>query len=281
MKEIENAMFEGERPLFAEHDLLLKNVSIGVGESSLKKCRNIVADNCTFNGKYPFWHTDGFVCDDCTFLVGARSGLWYSKDCRMRNCKVEAPKMFREMDGVDVCCTDFPNGQEMFWDCRNIRLRKVRIDDCDYLFMHSSNIDIADYEQHGNYSFQYARNVEISNAVIHSKDAFWNTENVTIRNCELHGEYLGWHSHNLTLIDCLVTGTQPLCYAHNLKMINCRMGDDADLAFEESELQADIISHIVSVKNPTTGYINAPSIGEIILDKNIVAPADCIITLKK
>lgn len=280
MKEIKDAHFEGERPLFAEHDLVLENVSIGTGESSLKKCKNIVANHCTFNGKYPFWHTDNFTVNDCTFLVGARSGLWYSTECKMNHCMVEAPKMFRDMDGVDIFDTKFPNGEEMFWHCRNVTMRAVNIDNCDYLMMHSTNIKIRDYEQHGNYSFQYAKNVEISNAVIHSKDAFWNTENVTIRDSELHGEYLGWHSHNLTLINCLITGTQPLCYAHNLKLVNCRFGADADLAFEESEVEAEIVSPIVSIKNPTTGHITAPAIGEIIIDENVLAHANCAIEVK-
>ena len=280
MEIIKDAEFAGERVLFARHNLELINVHIGVGESPLKRCSNIIARNCVFDGKYPFWHTDGFLVEKCTFNIGARSGPWYSKGCVMNDCIVEAPKLFREMDGVEVNRTNFPNGQEMFWYCRNIRLRDVRIDECDYLFLHSENIDIDRYEQHGNYSFQYARNVKINNAVIHSKDAFWNTVDVTVADSELHGEYLGWHSHNLTLINCHITGTQPLCYTHNLRMINCTFGEDADLAFEESEVNAEIASPITSVKNPTTGRIIAPSIGEIIIDENIQAPADCVITVK-
>lgn len=280
MKTIKNSDFSGERILFAEHNLELENVHIGVGESALKKCSDIIARNCVFDGKYPFWHTDRFLVENCTFNIGARSGLWYSKDCTMNDCIVDAPKMFREMDGVKIYRTNFPNGQEMFWHCRNITLRNVQIDDCDYLFMYSSDIHISEYVQNGNYSFQYAKNVVIDNAEIHSKDAFWNTENVTIRNCTLDGEYLGWHSKDLTLINCFIKGTQPLCYAHNLKIINCSFDEDADLAFEESEVEAEIVSPITSIKNPTTGYIKAPAIGEIIIDKNIQAPADCKIILE-
>ncbi|MCH5219018.1 MAG: DUF3737 family protein [Muribaculaceae bacterium] len=280
MDTIKNAEFEGERPLFARHDLLLENVSIGVGESALKRCKNIIAEKCTFNGKYPFWHCDGFTVRQCIFNEGARAALWYSRGCKMIDCTVTAPKMFREIEDVEVKNTDFPDGQEMFWHCRHVKLNKVSIHNCDYLFMHSSDITIEDYEQHGNYSFQYARNVEIRNALIHSKDAFWNTENVTVRDSELHGEYLGWHSHNLTLINCHITGTQPLCYAHNLKIIDCTFGQDADLAFEESELDAKIVSPMVSIKNPTTGQIRVPKVGQIILDENIQQPADCKIILE-
>ena len=67
MKVIENEHFEGERPLFGEHDLKLVNVTIGVGESAIKRCSNIEAEGCRFEGKYPFWHVDGFKIHDCLF----------------------------------------------------------------------------------------------------------------------------------------------------------------------------------------------------------------------
>ena len=275
MKLIKDSEFAGERVLFAQHNLELENVHIGIGESALKRCSNILAKNCVFDGKYPFWHTDGFVLDHCTFNIGARSGPWYSKNCVMNDCIVDAPKLFREMDGVEVNRTNFPNGQEMFWYCRNIKLRDVRIDNCDYIYLHSSDIDIENYVQNGNYAFQYGKNIRISNAEIHSKDAFWNTQNVTVRDSLLDGEYLGWHSHNLTLINCTIVGTQPLCYAHNLKLIDCKFDPSADLAFEESEVEAVITTPVTSIKNPTTGNIKVPVVGEIIIDENVQTPANC------
>lgn len=279
MEKIADTMFEGERPLFGRHDLEIVNVTIGPGESALKRCSNIIARDCEFQGKYPFWHVNGFTLDKCTFRTGARAALWYSADCIMRDCIVEAPKMFREMHGIDISGTDFPDAQETLWHCSRVKLRNVKIENADYLFMHSAGIDIADYEQHGNYSFQYCRNVTIERAVIFSKDAFWNTENVTVRDSELHGEYLGWHSKGLTLINCHITGTQPLCYCHGLRLINCTFDDTADLAFEESELDAVITSPMVSIKNPRTGRIVVPAVGEVIIDKNVPAPADCDIRI--
>ena len=61
MEQIKNTEFEGERPLFASHDLYLENVTVHAGESALKECSHIEAVNCRFEGKYPFWHNDGFV----------------------------------------------------------------------------------------------------------------------------------------------------------------------------------------------------------------------------
>ena len=279
MEIIKNKDYEGERPLFATHDLQLENVTIHAGESALKECSNIIAVNCRFEGKYPFWHTNGFIVRSSFFTEGARAALWYSQNLQMMDTVVEAPKMFREMDGIKLENVQLPNALETFWHCRNVELKKVQIDKADYLFMHSENIRIDNYSQNGNYSFQYCKNVEIHNAVINSKDAFWNTENVTVYDSELNGEHLGWHSHNLRLVNCRISGTQPLCYAHDLVMENCMMADDADLCFEYSSLQATINTPVHSVKNPRTGSITAESYGEIIMDGSIKAPADCALQL--
>lgn len=281
MKLIENAEFGGERPLFASHNLKLKNVTIHAGESALKECSNIDAELCLFEGKYPFWHVDGFNIRNCFFTEGGRAALWYSKNLVMTDTIVEAPKMFREMDGIKLLRVQLPNAEETLWHCRNVEIEDVKVANADYLFMHSENIKINNYHQDGNYSFQYCKNVEIRNAVINSKDAFWNTEDVTVYDSEINGEYLGWHSHRLRLVNCKISGTQPLCYAHDLVMENCTLADDCDLAFEYSELKADIKGNIHSVKNPRTGSITADSIGEIIIDENIKAPADCKIEVRE
>ena len=65
------------------------------------------------------------------------------------------------------------------------------------------------------------------------------------------------------------------CYAEGLILEDCTFGPDADLAFEYSSVQADIRGAVPSVKNPRTGRIVADSYGEVIIDENIKAPADC------
>lgn len=275
MTTISNEEFGGERPLFASKDLRLEHVTFHAGESALKCCSNIEAIDCLFEGKYPFWHTNGFKVEGCTFTPGARAALWYSTDLGMTNTQVDAPKMFREMKRLSLTDVKIPDAQETLWHCSDVKLRNVEVAKADYLFMHSENIDIDHYRQQGNYSFQYCKNVIIRNAIIDSKDAFWGTDNVTVYDSELTGEYLGWHSKNLKLVRCKISGTQPLCYCENLILEDCTFGDDADLAFEDSTLQADVKSNIVSVKNPRSGSIKALAIGEIIIDKNVLAPADC------
>ena len=275
---IQNKEYGGERPLYAVHDVRLENVTIHVGESSIKETSNIEAENCTFEGKYVFWETDGFKVNNCYFAESARSSLWYSRGCRMINCKVDAPKLFRRMEGIYVENTDFPNGEQFLWDCKDVEMRNVSIQNCDYIFMHTENIRLENYRQDGNYGFQYAKNVEIHNAVINSKDAFWEAENVTVYDSELNGEYLAWYGKNIRLVRCHLTGEQLLCYVDGLILEDCTFGDDANLLFEYSIVNGTIKGDVVSIKNPTSGKLTVKGkIGELILDENRKQPADAVV----
>ncbi len=277
---IKDKEFGGERPLYASHNVRLENVTIHVGESSIKESSDIEAENCTFEGKYVLWETNGFTVKNCHFAESARSSLWYSRNGKIINCTCDAPKLFRRMTGIYVENTNFPNGEQFLWDCNDITLKNVRIDNCDYLFMHSENIKINNYLQNGNYSFQYAKDVEIHNAVINSKDSFWESENITVYDSEINGEYLAWYGKNIRLIRCHITGEQPLCYVDGLYLEDCTFGEDANLALEYSVVNGNIKGNVVSIKNPSSGDITVEGeLGELIFDENQKQPADAKVTV--
>ena len=102
MNKIVNQEFGGERPLYCARNLYLENVTIHAGESALKETADVTAVGCTFEGKYPFWICNGFTIKNCLFREGARAALWYSRNLEMEDTRVEAPKMFREMDGIKL-----------------------------------------------------------------------------------------------------------------------------------------------------------------------------------
>jgi hypothetical protein len=278
---ISNKFFEGERPLFATDNMRLENVKFYPGESAVKECNNVEAYKCEFMCKYPFWHNDNTLIEDCLFTVYSRAAIWYSKNIRMINSRVEAPKMFREIDGLYLENVKLPNAGETMWNCRDMTLRNVEAKGGDYIFMNGVGIDIDGFHLQGNYSFQDAKNVVIRNAYLDSKDAFWKTENVTVYDSEIIGEYLGWHSKNLRLVNCKISSTQALCYCTSLIMENCIMTEECDLCFEYSTLEATVNSPIASIKNPTGGFIAANHVGEIIIDKNCKAPGACTIQTNK
>ena len=275
---IQDKEFGGERPLYKLHDARLERVTIHLGESSIKESGNIEAYDCTFEGKYVFWECKKFLACKCRFETSARSSLWYSKEGRLVDCLVDAPKMFRRMQGIEVQNCYFTNALETLWDCDHVDIRNSEILNADYLGMRTDNIYIDHLHLEGNYAFQYSKNVEIKNSLLNSKDALWDCENVTITDCEINGEYLAWYSRGLTLIRCHITGEQPLCYCENLTLVDCTFGADANLALEYSTVKATIKGDIHSIKNPTSGSITvAGHIGELIIDGNQKAPADCII----
>ena len=274
---IENTFYEGERPLFACENMTLEKVRFYPGESALKHSKHVVARACEFLCKYPFWHSDNVLLEDNVFTVYGRAAIWYTQNVVMRHCKVDAPKMFRKVSHVSVENTVFSSAGETFWWCDNITLDTVQLRGADYVFMHGEHIEINDMHMQGNYSFQEAKNVVIRNSHLESKDAFWESENVTVYDSVLDGEYLGWHSKNLRLVNCTIRGEQPFCYCENLVLENCVMSDDAELGFEYSSVEADIKSHVVSIKNPKSGYIRAKSVGEIILDEHRITPSECTI----
>lgn len=272
---ISHQEYGGERPLFGTHDALLDHVVIHPGESALKQCARLEAAHCEFNGKYPFWHNEDCLIHHCLFHEGARAAIWYSKRLTMRDSLVEAPKMFRDMQGLSVQRVRMPHALETLWNCTDVCLDDVQIDRGDYLLMHSSGIRADKLMLNGNYSFQYCRDVVVRDSVLHSKDAFWNTENVTVYDSVLDGEYLGWHSRNLRLVRCRIAGTQPLCYATDLVLEDCELAPDCDLAFEYSSLQATVRGRIHSIKNPAAGCISADEVGEVIINDFCPAPGAC------
>ncbi len=272
MKEITQGMFTGERALFNTEDAIIKDSVFADGESPLKESRNITLSGTIFKWKYPLWYCKGVSVYDSTLLVTARSGIWYTSDVTLENCTVDAPKTFRRCNGVFVRNCTFPYAAETLWNCKNVTVADSSAAG-DYFGMGCENVNIRNLSLSGNYLLDGAKNVEVSDSKLISKDAFWNCENVTVRNCLIIGEYLGWNSKNVKLIDCTIESNQGMCYMKDVVLENCKL-INTDLAFEYSDVQASVTTHIDSVKNPGSGYIKAKSIGELILDEAVINPAN-------
>ena len=93
----------------------------------MNECARVEAVDCRFEGKYPFWHNDGFVVRHCLFTEGARAALWYSRHLQMSDTLVEAPKMFREMDHIEIENVTMNDADEVFWRCNNIRFKNLTL----------------------------------------------------------------------------------------------------------------------------------------------------------
>lgn len=265
MTEYQEKFYTGERSLFASQEATIKNVTFGEGESPLKESRHLHISDTIFQWKYPLWYCEDIEIKNSILETMARSGIWYTKDLHMTNCTLQAPKLFRRCQQVSLQQVYFADAAETLWTCQQVQLQDVQAHG-DYFGMNSQDVQMDHVQIVGNYAFDGGQNITAQHCTFVSKDAFWNCQNVTLTDCTLNGEYLGWNTENLTLINCTIESNQGLCYIKHLILKNCRLLQ-TDLAFEYcSDIQAEINSDIISVKNPISGVIQAHHIGEIIQD---------------
>lgn len=277
MKMIENQTFDEERALYGSHELLIKNCSFdgpADGESAVKESSHIEVENCFFNLRYPFWHDQNLTIKDSEMTSDCRAALWYSDHVTVKDSKLHGIKAFRECSDVTIQNCDIIS-QEFGWSVGKISMEDTTAVS-EYFMMRSEDLAFRRVKFQGKYSFQYIKNAVFEDCVFDTKDAFWHGENITVRNSTIKGEYLAWYSNGLTLINCKIIGTQPFCYCQNLKLIDCEMLE-TDLAFEKSQVEATIRTSVVSIKNPLSGRITAPEVGELILDDD-KAKGEIIIT---
>lgn len=262
---LREGLFTGERALYNLKDTEIFDSTFEDGESPLKESKNIKLHNVIFKWKYPMWYSKDIYVENSYLLETARSGIWYTENITLVKTMIEAPKQFRRSKNITLIDCQIPNAEETLWNCENIKMTNVSAKG-NYLGMNSKNIEIENFQLNGNYAFDGASNIHIKNATMLSKDSFWNCENVVVEDSTIIGEYLGWNSKNLTFINCTIDSEQGMCYMDNIKMINCKLLN-TNLAFELcTNIDAKIISHIDSIKNPLSGSIEANSIGEIIQD---------------
>ena len=275
---IEDVRYDEERALYnLTHADVVDCVFSGPadGESALKEARDVHLDNCAFSLRYPLWHVKEFKLHDSRMDENTRAAIWYSENGRIVDSDLNGIKAVRECKNITIrdCSICSP---EFGWKCDGITMTDSKIQS-EYLFLDSRNVTLDHVEMKGKYSFQYMENLTIRNCFLNTKDAFWHSKNVTVTDSVLRGEYLGWFSENLTLIGCKIIGTQPLCYCRNLKLQDCIM-EDTDLAFEYSDVEATIVGHVDSIKNPRSGEIIAESVGEIIMEDAVMECTGKVIT---
>ena len=266
METIKNQTFDQERALYGSNGIEVVDCAFdgpADGESAFKEGRDISVKNCFFNLRYPFWHDDRLKIKGSEMTELCRAALWYSHDIEITDTKLHGIKALREcsrvkMQGCDVISPEFG------WSVHEIEMKDCSVQG-EYFMMRSDRLRFEDVRLQGKYSFQYIEDSVFENCDFDTKDAFWHAKNVTIRNSVVMGEYLAWYCENVTFDHCKIIGTQPLCYCKNLRLIDCEMAD-TDLSFEKSEVEATITAPILSIKNPLSGRIVVPAVGEIIRD---------------
>ena len=273
-----NETYDEERAFYGIRDAIVKNCKIdgpADGESAFKECKNIQVVDTYLNLRYPFWHVDDVTIINCHMTENCRAALWYDNGVVIKDSKMHGIKALRECKNIELKNIDIIS-PEFAWRSHNIIVENVTLEG-EYPFFECTDMVIDGLKMKGKYSFQYIENVTFRNCNLDTKDAFWHAKNITIENSVVKGEYLAWYAENIRFVRCKIIGTQPLCYCKGVVLEDCEM-EGCDLSFERSEVVATVQGHIDSVKNPIVGSIHADSIGEIILEEEVVTPGECKIT---
>ena len=276
-QKIEHQIFDEERSLYNLCNAEVADCTFAGpadGESVLKEARNVTVADCHFSLRYPLWHTEGFWLLHSDMDEKTRAPIWYASRGRIEDCDIRGIKCLRECSQIQIHGSKIQS-PEFGWRCQDVEITDS-VMESEYFLFECRNVKVDRLQMKGKYSFQYIENMEIRDSVLDTKDAFWHSKNVTVYNSVVKGEYLGWFSEGLTLIGCKIIGTQPLCYCKNLVLKDCTM-EGTDLAFEYSEVDAEVKGHILSVKNPKSGRIVADSMGEVVREGSIMEGAAQII----
>ncbi len=266
MQTIERKNFDEERALYGVNGIVVKDCNFdgpADGESAFKEGRNVSVEDCFFNLRYPFWHDEGLTIAGSEMTDLCRAALWYSHNITITDTKLHGIKALRECSDVKIQGCDIIS-PEFGWSVQGIKMEDCTAES-EYFMMRSDHLTFHNVRMKGKYSFQYISDSIFENCTFDTKDAFWHAKNITVRNSVVKGEYLAWYSENITFENCKIIGTQPLCYCKNLRLINCEM-IGADLCFERSEVEATITTPVISIKNPLSGHISVPEVGEMIMD---------------
>ncbi len=279
MQRIERQCFDEERALYHLTDAEVVECDFAGpadGESALKESRRVTVENCRFSLRYPLWHAQSFTLRNSRLDELTRAPLWYTEDGVIEGCTIESVKCLRECDRTAIAGSRIVS-PEFGWRCRTLSVTDSYVES-EYCLFEAKGVTIDRLKMKGKYSFQYVENMVIRHADLDTKDAFWHSKNVRVEDSVIRGEYLGWYTEGLTLVNCHLIGTQPLCYCKDLTLVNCTM-EGTDLAFEYSDVEADVRGHILSVKNPRSGHIMADSIGEIVTEGSVM-DSTCRISLR-
>lgn len=269
---IQNIQTGQERAFYGSKNVHFKNITIdGIeqGESAFKECRNITVEETNIVLKYCVWHCHNITLYKTVIDVNSRASIWYCENIEIINCKLNGVKACRNCSNLTLkdCII---NSDDFGWKAEGVKIINCKISGVTPL-LDSSNATVDGAEFTAKYIFQYSDNIKMTNTTIDTKDCFWHAKNVYCKNVKFVGEYLAWYSENCVFENCEINSIQPLCYCKKLKLINCTM-PNCNLAFEYSDVDADIKGHVDSIRNVLSGKIVVDSLGEYVQDEHVL---DC------
>ena len=142
MKTLQEQTWDQERALYGSRGLHLVRCRFdgpADGESALKECADITAEDCYFNLRYPLWHVHGLRLSGADMTELCRAALWYSDHIEIRDSRLHGIKALREctdvaMQGCDVVSPEFG------WSTHRLTLRDCTAES-EYFLLRASEIE--------------------------------------------------------------------------------------------------------------------------------------------
>ena len=156
MKIIENQKFDMERALYGSSAVLVKNCFFdgpADGESAFKEGRDIAAEHCFFNLRYPFWHDRGLKIANSEMTELCRAALWYSDNVEITDSKLHGIKALRECSNVLIKNCDIIS-PEFGWSVRGIRMEDTKAVS-EYFMMRSEDLAFRGVTSHSSHVSHY------------------------------------------------------------------------------------------------------------------------------
>ena len=261
-----------ERAFYGTKNVHFKNIIIdGIeqGESAFKECRNITFEDTRIILKYTIWHCHNINVTKTILEATSRASIWYCNNIEITNCNIYCVKACRNCSNI-IIKDSIIESEDFAWKCESIRLENCKVRGSTVTpMLDCTNVTIDGCDIVAKYLLQYSNNINIYNSSIDTKDCLWHAKNAYCKNCKLLGEYLAWYSENVVLENCHIDSIQPLCYCKKLKLINCTMSN-SNLAFEYSDVEADVRSHVDSIRNVLNGKVVVDSLGEYVQDEHVL-----------
>ena len=141
MEEYREQVFDEERALYGKTGVKLFACRFdgpADGESALKESRDIEAQNCFFNLRYPFWHDEQVKITNGELTPLCRAALWYSRDIHIMDTKLHGIKALRECSDVTVENCDVIS-PEFGWSVKNIRMKNTHVQS-EYFMLRSEQL---------------------------------------------------------------------------------------------------------------------------------------------
>ena len=141
--EIENQEFDEERALYNSQNVIARNCRFdgpADGESAFKESRDIVAEHCYFNLRYPFWHNNDTTIVNCEMTDTCRAALWYSKNIIIQSSQLHGIKAVRECSNVFINECDIVS-PEFGWSTNKLAIKNTSANS-EYFLMNTNHVII-------------------------------------------------------------------------------------------------------------------------------------------